>query len=88
MRVLEMAWPEWLSAAQVHHVVRHLRPDYGADVRPTGKALSRLHGLKLVERTGARYALVGRVKGTRSGSGYLMRPGYRYRLIIRAEDLL
>ena len=33
-------------------------------------------------------ALVGRVKGTRSGSGYLMRPGYRYRLIIRAEDLL
>lgn len=88
LQALEIAYPEWLYAGQIHAICRQIRPDWRSPVRRTARALGRLHGLRMADRIGEPPGFNGRDKGTRSGAGFRLRPGYRYRLIIRPEELL
>jgi len=91
LRALELAWPEWLNAQQVHEICEILRPEWrknGAGVWRTSRALGRLQSYRIADRIGEPVRLKGRVKSGTWKTGWLRGRGYRYRLAIRTEDLL
>lgn len=91
LAVLEQTYPRWLTANEVAEICRAIRPDWNWSPRRevhAAKSLGRLYGLRLVDRIGKPGVFDGREKGVDFSRSWRRRPGFRYRLIRRKEDLL
>jgi hypothetical protein len=91
LAVLGETYPRWLNNREVAEICRAIRPDWNWLPRGelhAAKSLGRLQGLGLVDRIGERGRLIGRVKGNDWKRGWLVSPGYRYRIVRREDSLI